>query len=166
MFLQEVYEQGFGNCSANVTWVLVLPPFSAKFSQPYLLPQQGTKESQILKALRASEWGKTRIGAGEKGYRRKEESPGGCLGSLLLFPVQEPGTWMVTQFLRGPDLLSFQIQKTGSLDKMVSWAHQFPYAFPLWVGPFLGFLNIYEPDYAKAVYSRGGEISLEEGESS
>uniref|UniRef100_H0VIC7 Cytochrome P450 family 4 subfamily B member 1 n=1 Tax=Cavia porcellus TaxID=10141 RepID=H0VIC7_CAVPO len=50
---------------------------------------------------------------------------------------------------------ALEIQKTGSLDKMVSWAHQFPYAFPLWVGPFLGFLNIYEPDYAKAVYSRG-----------
>ncbi|XP_012999667.2 cytochrome P450 4B1 isoform X1 [Cavia porcellus] len=50
---------------------------------------------------------------------------------------------------------ALEIQKTGSLDKMVSWAHQFPHAFPLWVGPFLGFLNIYEPDYAKAVYSRG-----------
>ncbi|XP_063092485.1 cytochrome P450 4B1 isoform X2 [Cavia porcellus] len=50
---------------------------------------------------------------------------------------------------------ALEIQKTGSLDKMVSWAHQFPYAFPLWVGPFIGFLNIYEPDYAKAVYSRG-----------
>ncbi|XP_010608553.1 cytochrome P450 4B1 [Fukomys damarensis] len=48
-----------------------------------------------------------------------------------------------------------QIQQTGSLDKVVSWAHQFPYASPLWMGPFLGFLNIYEPDYAKAVYSRG-----------
>uniref|UniRef100_A0A8C0WDH4 Cytochrome P450 4B1 n=1 Tax=Castor canadensis TaxID=51338 RepID=A0A8C0WDH4_CASCN len=40
------------------------------------------------------------------------------------------------------------------LDKVVSWAHQFPYAHPLWFGQFIGFLNIYEPDYAKAVYSR------------
>ncbi|XP_019655478.1 cytochrome P450 4B1 isoform X5 [Ailuropoda melanoleuca] len=48
-----------------------------------------------------------------------------------------------------------EIQQTGSLDKVVSWAHQFPYAHPLWLGQFLGFLNIYEPDYAKAVYSRG-----------
>ncbi|GAB5575039.1 cytochrome P450 4B1 isoform X1 [Prionailurus iriomotensis] len=48
-----------------------------------------------------------------------------------------------------------EIQKTGSLDKVVSWAHQFPYAHPLWLGQFLGFLNIYEPDYVKAVYSRG-----------
>ncbi|XP_058573483.1 cytochrome P450 4B1 isoform X1 [Neofelis nebulosa] len=50
---------------------------------------------------------------------------------------------------------ALEIQKTGSLDKVVSWAHQFPYAHPLWLGQFLGFLNIYEPDYAKAVYSRG-----------
>ncbi|XP_037357253.1 cytochrome P450 4B1 isoform X1 [Talpa occidentalis] len=48
-----------------------------------------------------------------------------------------------------------EIQKTGSLDKVVSWANQFPYAHPLWFGQFLGFLNIYEPDYVKAVYSRG-----------
>ncbi|KAB0387020.1 hypothetical protein FD755_001976, partial [Muntiacus reevesi] len=47
------------------------------------------------------------------------------------------------------------IQKTGSLDKVVSWTHQFPYAHQLWLGQFLGFLNIYDPDYAKAVYSRG-----------
>ncbi|XP_070366095.1 cytochrome P450 4B1-like isoform X2 [Equus asinus] len=50
---------------------------------------------------------------------------------------------------------ALEIQQTGSLDKVVSWAHQFPYAHPLWYGQFLGFLNIYEPDYAKAVYSRG-----------
>uniref|UniRef100_A0A8C0KPT9 Cytochrome P450 family 4 subfamily B member 1 n=1 Tax=Canis lupus dingo TaxID=286419 RepID=A0A8C0KPT9_CANLU len=50
-----------------------------------------------------------------------------------------------------------EIQQTGSLDKVVTWAHQYDYAHPLWLGPFLGFLNIYEPDYAKAVYSRGGK---------
>ncbi|XP_045401437.1 cytochrome P450 4B1 isoform X1 [Lemur catta] len=50
---------------------------------------------------------------------------------------------------------SREMQQTGSLDKVVSWAHQFPYAHPLWFGQFIGFLNIYEPDYAKAVYSRG-----------
>lgn len=44
---------------------------------------------------------------------------------------------------------------------MLSWAQQFPYAHQLWVGQFLGFLNIYDPDYAKAVYSRGGEDSWE-----
>ncbi|KAK1339979.1 hypothetical protein QTO34_018543 [Cnephaeus nilssonii] len=50
---------------------------------------------------------------------------------------------------------ALEIQQPGSLDKVVSWAQQFPYAHPLWFGQFLGFLNIYEPDYAKAVYSRG-----------
>uniref|UniRef100_G1T0U3 CYP4B1-like isozyme short form n=1 Tax=Oryctolagus cuniculus TaxID=9986 RepID=G1T0U3_RABIT len=50
---------------------------------------------------------------------------------------------------------ALEIQKTGSLDKVVTWTQQFPYAHPLWVGQFIGFLNIYEPDYAKAVYSRG-----------
>lgn len=54
-----------------------------------------------------------------------------------------------------------QMQQTGSLDKMVSWAHQFPHAHQLWIGPFQGFLNFYEPDYVKAVYSRGGESSQE-----
>ncbi|XP_045712271.1 cytochrome P450 4B1-like isoform X4 [Phyllostomus hastatus] len=48
-----------------------------------------------------------------------------------------------------------EIQQTESLDKIVSWAHEFPYAHQLWYGQFLGFLNIYEPEYAKAVYSRG-----------
>ncbi|XP_057565890.1 cytochrome P450 4B1 [Hippopotamus amphibius kiboko] len=50
---------------------------------------------------------------------------------------------------------ALEIQQMGSLDKVVSWSHQFPYAHPLWMGQFLGFLNIYDPDYAKAVYSRG-----------
>nr|XP_008542317.1 PREDICTED: LOW QUALITY PROTEIN: cytochrome P450 4B1-like [Equus przewalskii] len=51
--------------------------------------------------------------------------------------------------------LAGKIQQMGSLDKVVSWAHQFPYAHPLWYGQFVGFLNIYEPDYAKAVYGQG-----------
>ncbi|KAL0604492.1 Cytochrome P450 4B1 [Plecturocebus cupreus] len=50
---------------------------------------------------------------------------------------------------------ALEFQQMGSLDKVVSWAHQFPYAHPLWFGQFIGFLNIYEPYYAKAVYSRG-----------
>ncbi|XP_006986668.2 cytochrome P450 4B1 [Peromyscus maniculatus bairdii] len=50
---------------------------------------------------------------------------------------------------------ALEIQKLGSLDKVVSWSQQFPYAHSLWLGQFIGFLNIYEPDYAKAVYSRG-----------
>nr|KAF6443433.1 cytochrome P450 family 4 subfamily B member 1 [Molossus molossus] len=50
---------------------------------------------------------------------------------------------------------AFEMNQTESLDKVVSWAHQFPYAHQLWFGGFLGCLNIYEPDYAKAVFSRG-----------
>ncbi|XP_057640718.1 cytochrome P450 4B1 [Chionomys nivalis] len=50
---------------------------------------------------------------------------------------------------------ALEIQKLGSLDKVVSWSQEYPYAHPLWLGQFVGFLNIYEPDYAKAVYSRG-----------
>lgn len=47
------------------------------------------------------------------------------------------------------------------MGKVVSWAHQFPYTNPLWFKQFLGFLTIYEPDYAKAEYSQGGEHSRE-----
>lgn len=50
---------------------------------------------------------------------------------------------------------ALEIQKLGGLDKVVTWSQEFPYAHPLWLGQFIGFLNIYEPDYAKAVYSRG-----------
>ncbi|ELV12707.1 cytochrome P450 4B1 [Tupaia chinensis] len=48
-----------------------------------------------------------------------------------------------------------EVQQMKSLDKVMSWANQFPCAHPLWFGQFVGFLNIYDPDYAKAVYSRG-----------
>ncbi|EDL30644.1 mCG1264, partial [Mus musculus] len=51
-------------------------------------------------------------------------------------------------------LLLFHIQKLGDLDKVGTWTEQFPYAHPLWLGQFVVFLNIYEPDYSKAVYSQ------------
>uniref|UniRef100_K7F4P5 Cytochrome P450 4B1-like n=1 Tax=Pelodiscus sinensis TaxID=13735 RepID=K7F4P5_PELSI len=41
------------------------------------------------------------------------------------------------------------------LNKIMSWTEKYPYAHPVWFGGFLGFLNIYHPEYAKAVYSRG-----------
>ncbi|KAM4806359.1 cytochrome P450 4B1 [Urocitellus parryii] len=50
---------------------------------------------------------------------------------------------------------ALQAKQTDFLETVVSWTHQFPYAHQLWFGQFVGFLNIYEPDYAKAVYSRG-----------
>ena len=58
-------------------------------------------------------------------------------------------------------LLLFQIQHTRRLNKMLFWDHQFPYLHPLWFGEFLGFLNIYDTNYAKAVYTRGGKGSWE-----
>ncbi|XP_043860140.1 cytochrome P450 4B1-like [Dromiciops gliroides] len=48
-----------------------------------------------------------------------------------------------------------EIQEGGGLDKMMLWANTYPSAHSLWFGRFVGFLNIYDPDYAKAVYSRG-----------
>uniref|UniRef100_A0A8C9BIV4 Cytochrome P450 n=1 Tax=Phocoena sinus TaxID=42100 RepID=A0A8C9BIV4_PHOSS len=50
---------------------------------------------------------------------------------------------------------ALDIWQMGRLVKVVSWAHQFPYTHPLWLRQFLGFLNIYDTDFAKAVYSRG-----------
>uniref|UniRef100_A0A8C8RAZ3 Cytochrome P450 4B1-like n=1 Tax=Pelusios castaneus TaxID=367368 RepID=A0A8C8RAZ3_9SAUR len=41
------------------------------------------------------------------------------------------------------------------LETIISWAEKYPYAHSVWFGGFLGFLNIYHPEYAKAVYSRG-----------
>lgn len=100
------------------------------------------------------------VGVQEEG-RRFQALPGQC--PSFFFP-RNLGSSGYTGFLSGPCLLlSFQIQKLGSLDKVVSWSQQFPYAHSLWLGQFIGFLNIYEPDYAKAVYSRGGEVPWGEG---
>uniref|UniRef100_F7FNB6 Cytochrome P450 family 4 subfamily B member 1 n=1 Tax=Ornithorhynchus anatinus TaxID=9258 RepID=F7FNB6_ORNAN len=49
---------------------------------------------------------------------------------------------------------ALEIQR-GGLDKVMVWAQDYPHAFPLWLGKFIGYLNIHEPDYAKAVFSRG-----------
>ncbi|XP_070692277.1 cytochrome P450 4T8 [Pempheris klunzingeri] len=55
-----------------------------------------------------------------------------------------PGHWLfghVTEFK----------QDGMDLDKMVKWGQQYPYAFPLWFGPFVCFLNIHHPDYVKTI---------------
>uniref|UniRef100_A0A670IK48 Cytochrome P450 family 4 subfamily B member 1 n=1 Tax=Podarcis muralis TaxID=64176 RepID=A0A670IK48_PODMU len=49
-----------------------------------------------------------------------------------------------------------ELGRIGELTTMVSWSERYPKGHSLWFGAFLGFLNIYHPDYAKAVYSRGG----------
>nr|ADJ68242.1 cytochrome P450 family 4 subfamily B polypeptide 3 [Notamacropus eugenii] len=48
-----------------------------------------------------------------------------------------------------------EMKKEGELDKVLSWTNIYPCAHQLWMGNFIGFLNIYDPDYTKAVYSRG-----------
>ncbi|XP_056671162.1 cytochrome P450 4B1-like isoform X2 [Monodelphis domestica] len=45
--------------------------------------------------------------------------------------------------------------RDGELDKVLSWANTYSCAHQLWFGTFLGFLNIYDPEYIKAVLSRG-----------
>lgn len=42
-------------------------------------------------------------------------------------------------------------QDGTDLDKGVKWGQQYPYAFPLWFGPFVCFLNIHHPDYVKTI---------------
>ncbi|XP_044883777.1 cytochrome P450 4B1-like isoform X2 [Mauremys mutica] len=49
------------------------------------------------------------------------------------------------------------LQQEDELDNTASWAEQYPHCYPMWIGSFLGFLCINHPEYAKAVYSRGGQ---------
>uniref|UniRef100_A0A8D2ITA1 Cytochrome P450 n=1 Tax=Varanus komodoensis TaxID=61221 RepID=A0A8D2ITA1_VARKO len=49
----------------------------------------------------------------------------------------------------------------SQLDTMVSWSDKYPYCHSLWFGAYLGFLNIYHPDYVQAVYSRGDSKALD-----
>lgn len=47
---------------------------------------------------------------------------------------------------------SLQFKQDGKdLDKIVKFGEQYPYAFPLWFGPFVGLLNIHHPDYVKTI---------------
>ncbi|XP_018553990.1 cytochrome P450 4B1 [Lates calcarifer] len=42
-------------------------------------------------------------------------------------------------------------QDGTDLEKIVTWGQEYPYAFPLWFGPFVCFLNIHHPDYVKTI---------------
>ncbi|XP_061676202.1 cytochrome P450 4B1 isoform X2 [Syngnathoides biaculeatus] len=45
-----------------------------------------------------------------------------------------------------------QFKQDGTdLDLMVKWGKQYPYAFPLWFGPCVCFMNLHHPDYVKSV---------------
>lgn len=119
---------------------------------------------QAFLALEQQFWGWRGEVCRRQGYGRRGGGSTVCLGNILPSFSRNLGSASHTGFLSGPCLLLlFQIQKLGSLDKVVSWSQEFPYAHPLWLGQFVGFLNIYEPDYAKAVYSRGGEVPWREG---
>ncbi|XP_074509229.1 cytochrome P450 4T8 [Sebastes fasciatus] len=37
------------------------------------------------------------------------------------------------------------------LPRLLEWGQQYPYAFPVWLGPFFGILNIHHPDYVKTI---------------
>uniref|UniRef100_A0A8C5Q042 Cytochrome P450 4B1-like n=1 Tax=Leptobrachium leishanense TaxID=445787 RepID=A0A8C5Q042_9ANUR len=41
-----------------------------------------------------------------------------------------------------------------SLQRVLEWAKQFPYAHPIWFGQFVAYLNITHPEFAKTVLSR------------
>ncbi|KAL2084951.1 hypothetical protein ACEWY4_020469 [Coilia grayii] len=42
-------------------------------------------------------------------------------------------------------------QDGTDLDKIVKWGEAYPFAFPLWFGPVIAFLNIHHPSYAKTL---------------
>ncbi|KAF3847990.1 hypothetical protein F7725_021018 [Dissostichus mawsoni] len=42
-------------------------------------------------------------------------------------------------------------QDGSDLKKILKWGQQYPYAFPMWFGPFVCFLNIHHPDYVKTI---------------
>ncbi|XP_031145246.1 cytochrome P450 4B1 [Sander lucioperca] len=42
-------------------------------------------------------------------------------------------------------------QDGTDLDKFVKWGQKYPYAFPMWFGPFVCFMNIHHPDYVKTL---------------
>ncbi|XP_054483436.1 cytochrome P450 4B1-like isoform X2 [Anoplopoma fimbria] len=48
-------------------------------------------------------------------------------------------------------------QQGKDLDKLVEWGRQYPYAFPVWFGPFICYLNIHHPDYVKTLLTSTGE---------
>ncbi|KAJ3598664.1 hypothetical protein NHX12_002169, partial [Muraenolepis orangiensis] len=49
---------------------------------------------------------------------------------------------------------SLQMKRDGTeLDKILGWAGNYPFAFPIWFGPFLSILTCHHPHYIKTVVS-------------
>ncbi|XP_043555263.1 cytochrome P450 4B1-like isoform X2 [Chiloscyllium plagiosum] len=72
-------------------------------------------------------------------FRRRWE----MMTALKLFPGP-PTHWLFGHVSEFP-------QDGTDLDKTVTWTKQYPYAHPLWFGPFTVFLSINHPDYAKTL---------------
>ncbi|XP_078074601.1 cytochrome P450 4T8 [Mustelus asterias] len=72
-------------------------------------------------------------------FRRRWE----MLGAMKPFPGP-PAHWLFGHVLEFP-------QDGTDLDKTVTWTNQYPYAHPIWFGPFTVFLNINHPEYVKTL---------------
>ncbi|XP_024050096.1 cytochrome P450 4B1-like [Terrapene carolina triunguis] len=55
---------------------------------------------------------------------------------------------------------SSQISQGGELNKLLSWAKKYPYAYPRWFGGFMATLTVNHPDYAKTVFGHGDPKGL------
>ncbi|XP_034080490.1 cytochrome P450 4B1-like isoform X1 [Gymnodraco acuticeps] len=66
-----------------------------------------------------------------------------AMQSMELFPGP-PSHWLFGH------LKEFK-QDGSDLKKILKWGQQYPYAFPIWFGPFVCFLNIHHPDYVKTI---------------
>ncbi|XP_069498356.1 cytochrome P450 4B1-like isoform X2 [Ambystoma mexicanum] len=75
-------------------------------------------------------------------HRRKE-----LLKALQCFPGP-PCHWLYGQ-------VHEFVEDGYDLDKLVAWGIQYPYAYPVWFGRFVAYLNITHPDYAKTLMARG-----------
>ncbi|XP_061633838.1 cytochrome P450 4B1 isoform X1 [Phyllopteryx taeniolatus] len=55
-----------------------------------------------------------------------------------------PGHWLFGHVM--------QFKQDGTdMDLVVKWGEQHPYAFTLWFGPFVCYINIHHPDYVKSI---------------
>ncbi|XP_078143201.1 cytochrome P450 4B1-like [Centroberyx gerrardi] len=48
-------------------------------------------------------------------------------------------------------------QDGQDFNNLLRWGEQYPLAFPLWLGPFVSFLNIHHPDYVKTILASTGD---------
>uniref|UniRef100_A0A667YIR0 aromatase n=1 Tax=Myripristis murdjan TaxID=586833 RepID=A0A667YIR0_9TELE len=61
-----------------------------------------------------------------------------------------PAHWLLGHVKEG------NVKEHMDFDHLIKWGEQYPLAFPLWFGPFVSFLNIHHPDYAKTLLTSTG----------